>query len=155
MKVIFAIGILLILAGCDKSRVYEKDQDFINLSWTVKEIPVFEFEIKDTLQTYNIYYRVRNSSDYPFARIFIKYNLTDPSNKAVDSKLVSNYLFDQKTGIPLGSSAIGDRFDNQFLILAKQKFHQLGKHKVSFEQFMRTDTLKGIEAIGVRVEKAI
>jgi gliding motility-associated lipoprotein GldH len=145
---------LLIFTSCDKARVYEKDHDFENLVWTVNETPAFEFDIKDSTQLYNIYYRIRNSNDYPYARIFVKYNLVGPSQKVMAEKLVSSFLFDQKTGVPLGSSGIGDKFDHQFPLLAKQKFSELGKYKVTFEQFMRTDTLKGLEAVGLRVEKS-
>jgi len=144
---------LLILFGCDKDRLYEKDYDFKDRTWIVKEIPSFEFVISDSAQLYNIYYRVRNSNDYPYARIFIKYNLIGPSNNSISGNLVSNFLFDQKSGVPLGSSGIGDKFDNQFLLLAKQKFKELGSYKVTMEQFMRTDTLAGIEAVGLRVER--
>jgi gliding motility-associated lipoprotein GldH len=112
-----------------------------------------EFEILDSVAHYNVYYRIRNSSDYPFARIFVQYSLLDAKKVEIQNKLLSSNLFDQRTGMPLGSSSIGDRFDHQFLILGKHKFHQLGKHLIRFEQFMRTDTLKGIEAVGVRVEK--
>lgn len=148
------IGVFLILSGCDQSRVYELDHDLHGHFWGAKEIPVFEFAITDSTQLYNIFYRVRNSSDYPYARIFVKYNLVDPASKELQSKLVSNYLFDQKSGVPLGSSGIGDKFDHQFLIIDRKKFNTVGKFKVTLEQFMRTDTLSGVESIGIRVEKA-
>jgi gliding motility-associated lipoprotein GldH len=155
MRFFAVIGFLLVLSGCDQSRVYELDHDLDGHFWRVKEIPTFEFAVTDSTQLYNIYYRVRNSSDYPYARIFVKYSLMDPANKELQSKLVSNYLFDQKSGVPLGSSGIGDKFDHQFLILDKQKFNKTGKFKVTLEQFMRTDTLPGVESIGIRVEKQI
>lgn len=148
------IGVFLILSGCDQSRVYELDHDLHGHFWGAKEIQAFEFAITDSTQLYNIFYRVRNSSDYPYARIFVKYSLVDQANKELQSKLVSNYLFDQKSGVPLGSSGIGDKFDHQFLIIDRKKFNTVGKFKVTLEQFMRTDTLSGVESIGIRVEKA-
>lgn len=153
MRVCVTLSCLLLFAACDNSRVYELDHDFAGRTWQVKDKPEFEFDITDSVQLYNVYYKIRNSSDYPFSRIFVQYNLIDPKKVDVQNKLLSNNLFDQKTGMPLGSSSIGDKFDHQFLILGKYKFNRIGKHTIKFEQFMRTDTLPGIEALGVRVEK--
>ncbi len=143
----------VLLTSCDKARVYEFDHDFADRTWKVKDMPAFEFEIVDTLAFYNVYYRIRNSSDYPYSRIFVQYSLQNPAKAETAKKLISNYLFDQKTGIPMGSSGIGDVFDHQFLLLPKYKFKQAGKQTIRLEQFMRTDTLRGIEAVGIRVEK--
>ena len=142
-----------LLSSCDKARVFEFDHDFTDRTWKVKDIAVFEFEIVDSATSYNVYYRIRNSSDYPYSRIFVNYTLQNSAKAELAKKLISNYLFDQKTGMPLGSSGIGDAFDHQFLLLPKYKFNQAGKYTIMLEQFMRTDTLRGIEAAGIRVEK--
>jgi gliding motility-associated lipoprotein GldH len=147
--------LLLALAGCDKSRVYETDRDFADRSWKAKDSIKFEFEVGDSTQQYNLYYRIRNSNDYPYSRLFVRYSLAHLGKTEIMPTLVSNYLFDQKTGVPLGSSGIGDTFDHQFLLKGKMKFNHQGKHSLMLEQFMRLDTLSGIEAVGLRVEKDI
>lgn len=154
MRIFAVMGIVLILTGCDKSRVYEFDHDFNGSIWKASDVRSFEFEIADLAQLYNIHYRVRNSSEYPFSRIFVSFKLIDPTEVELQSGLVSNYLFDQKSGVPFGSSGVGDKFDHQFLLIGKRKFTKKGKYHVTLEQFMRTDTLSGIEALGVRVERA-
>ena len=62
-------------------------------------------------------------------------------------------LFDAKTGKPLGKSGIGDLYDHRFILLNNYKFKNKGKYRIVFEQFMRMDTLPGIMAVGLRVEK--
>jgi len=148
-----AILVFLLLA-CDERRVYEDNQDFRDRTWKVTDIPRFEFAIQDPGNKYNLYCHVRNSLDYPYARLFVRYALRDSAGAELQRKLVSEFLFDQKTGQPFGRSALGDVFDHQFLLLNDYEFKWPGKYKLELEQFMRLDTLQGILSVGVRVETA-
>lgn len=145
----------LFLTGCDNSRIFESYTDFENRYWVVTEKPVFEFEITDTQARYNIYSNVRNSVAYPFSRFFMTYYLRDSSGNELQKKLSGHTLFDEKSGEPQGSSGLGDIYDHQFLLLRNFEFKNPGKYSMTFEQFMRTDTLEGMLAVGVRVEKVI
>jgi gliding motility-associated lipoprotein GldH len=68
-------------------------------------------------------------------------------------KLVFHDLFDA-TGRPYGQSGIGDLYDHQFLLLEKFRFPNPGTYSLRLTQFSREDTLKGVMAVGVRVERA-
>jgi gliding motility-associated lipoprotein GldH len=89
---------IVMLAGCDESRVYEKNVDFDQRAWIVQEKPVFDFDIQDTTHAYNLYCNVRNSVSYPYSRIFISYSIKDSVGAELSKQLVSSFLFDQKTG---------------------------------------------------------
>lgn len=145
-------AIIVILFSCDESRVYEKNIDFNSRQWPINERPEFEFEISDTLQTYNLFCNVRNSLDYPFARVFVRYYLQDSSGNVLEKELVRQLLFDEKTGKPHGESGLGDLYDHRIPLKSNHRFPYTGKYKIAFEQFMRTDTLSGVVAVGVRVE---
>ncbi len=148
----FLFFALLLLAGCDSNRVFEEYTEFSDRTWKINNQASFEFEIRDTTKKYNLYYNVRNSLDYPFARLFVQYALLDSSGTELSKKLVSNFLFDQKTGRPLGRSGLGDVYDNQFILLENQEFKSPGIYKIQLEQFNRQDSLRGILAVGLRVE---
>jgi gliding motility-associated lipoprotein GldH len=154
MRFFVALAFLIcILASCDQNRVYEINNEFSDRTWKITDTARFEFRIKDLSQKYNGYYNIRNSLEYPFARLFVQYTLQDSAGKEMQKKLVSAYLFDQKTGKPFGESGLGDVYDHQFPIFSNTGFKP-GKYTLKIEQFMRTDTLKGILAVGVRVERA-
>lgn len=121
----------------------------------VQEEPVFEFNIPDSAQTYSLYYNVRNSLDYPYARIFVTYALYDSTGKELSKKLVYHDLFDEKSGRPFGESGLGDLYDHRFPLLTKYHFPNRGKYAVKLTQFMRKDTLQGVLAVGVRVEREV
>jgi gliding motility-associated lipoprotein GldH len=153
MKYIFFLLLAsLCIAGCDSNRVYEDYKEFKTKSWMVSDPAVFEFQIIDTTKKYNLYYNVRNSLDYPYARIFVSFTLADSTGAEIAKQLTSNFLFDQKTGRPFGRSGLGDVYDNQFLILENKIFEKSGTYQFRLEQFNRQDTLKGVLAVGMRVE---
>lgn len=146
------IILAVVVTGCDTNRVFEDNKDFAKRSWVVSDTASFEFEISDSTALYNIHCNVRNSVDYPYSRIFVNYSLEDSTHRTLATKLVSDYLFDVKTGEPKGSSGLGDIYDHRFPLLQNRKF-KAGKYFVKLQQYMRTDTLQGVLAAGVRVEK--
>jgi gliding motility-associated lipoprotein GldH len=151
---VFALAGMLLLA-CDDSRVYEKNVDFDQHMWLVGHKPEFDFQIADTTQPYNLYCNIRNSVAYPYSRLFFTYYLQDSIGLTLKKDLVNYTLFDAKTGKPEGASGLGDIYDQQIPILKNHKFSYVGTHKIKFEQFMRRDSLEGIFAVGVRIEKAV
>lgn len=152
MKKILIVILLTILFSCESNRVYEQNNQMDKRYWLASDSQEFTFEISDSTQYYNLFYNVRNSLDYPVARIFVEYTLADSANSAIKKALTSNYLFDQKTGKPFGESGLGDVFDHQFPIIQKIKFPYSGKYQLTLKQFNREDTLQGVLAVGVRVE---
>ncbi|HEU5289134.1 MAG TPA: gliding motility lipoprotein GldH [Cyclobacteriaceae bacterium] len=152
MRITALLAILVLLNCCDHSRVYEKNNDFAERQWLVNEKPSFEFTV-DKGQPYNLYCNLRNSIAYPYSRIFITYTLKDSVGAEIKKEMINSFLFDEKTGKPNGSSGLGDIYDQQLILLKNYTFSQPGTYNVQFEQFMRTDTLQGVLAVGLRVEK--
>lgn len=151
-RLLTTLLIILSLASCDSNRVYEDNVEFKDRTWKITTPAELEFEVSDTTQGYNLYLDVRNSLDYPYARLFVNYQLVDAKGTVVKKEMLTENLFDIKTGEPNGRSGLGDVYDHQFGFLTNYSFKNSGKHKVRFEQFMRQDTLRGILAVGLRVE---
>jgi gliding motility-associated lipoprotein GldH len=151
---IITIIFIVIMASCDDQRVYQEYNDFDQRYWLVNEQPSFEFTINDTATAYNIYCNIRNSTVYPYSRLFVNYTLQDSSGRELQKKLLNEFLFEAKTGKPFGKSGLGDLYDHQFTMIKNHRFQKAGTYRVKFEQFMRQDTLDGILSVGLRVEKA-
>jgi len=152
MRNLITIFLLCLLFSCDSDRLYEQNINLEERYWRADQPMVFSFTIEDASKPYNIYYNVRNSLEYPYARLFIQYTLADSTGLQLDKNMTSQFLFDQKTGKPFGQSGIGDVFDHQFLLINKKVFNYPGKYQLKIEQFNRQDTLRGILAVGARVE---
>jgi gliding motility-associated lipoprotein GldH len=142
------------LIACDSDRLAEDQVDFATRNWAAQETPQFPFRIHDAGLRYNLYYTVRNTIDYPFARLFVNYQLTDSAGQVLAEKLVTSYLFDVKTGKPNGRSGLGDVYDHREPLLQNFEFRQPGLYYLRLQQFMRTDSLAGVLAVGMRVETA-
>jgi gliding motility-associated lipoprotein GldH len=143
---------MYLLVSCDSSRVYEDFKEFNSKAWYISDTASFDFQIADTTRRYNLKFNIRNNLDYPYARLFVNYNLSGPDKNNLSGKMISGFLFDQKTGKPFGNSGLGDIYDNQFPLLDNFKFSKKGTYSMRFHQFMRMDTLPGILAAGLRVE---
>jgi gliding motility-associated lipoprotein GldH len=143
-----------LLAGCDSTRVFEKNENLPDRIWRVDDVKTFDFEITDTLSAYNLYYNVRNARNYPYSRIFVTYTLGDTLGNVADTRLVYDQLFSQKTGKPLGQSGIGDAYFNSFPFLENFTFAAPGVYRVTLQQYNRMDELPEVLAVGLRVERA-
>lgn len=152
MRVILFFLLIIFVCSCDGDRRYEKNHDFEDRAWLSGDQPVFEFTINDTITSYNLYCNIRNSVKYPYSRIFINYSLLDSAGTSVSKNMIGAFLFEEKTGKPLGSSGLGDVYDHQVPVLKNYQFKIPGKYSLKLEQFMRTDTLSGILAVGFRLE---
>lgn len=146
------VAISMVWFSCDSKRVFEDNIEFRDRNWKIAEPVQFEFQIVDTTRKYNLLMNIRNSLDYPYARIFVNYNLQKKDSSSLNKQMIAEYLFDQKTGKPFGTSGIGDIYDHQFPILKNYSFKKSGVYTIRLTQFMRMDTIPGILAVGVRVE---
>lgn len=145
---------LLLMAGCDPSRVYETNHDFDKGEWIASDTVIFNFNIPDSTQRYNLILNVRNTIDFNTARVFVQYQLSDSIN-TLRKRLIEENLFDRKTGAPFGESGLGDLYTHQFLLEPGITFSHPGSHQVKLNQMMRYDTLPEIRSVGIRIEKSI
>lgn len=150
-------GLLLIccLLACDSSRIYDQNFDFENRYWTTDVKPEFEFKIEEINAGYDLFASVRNETSYPNANLYFTYSLMDSTGKVLEEKLVSEDLFDRKSGKPFGNTVLGDIYDHRLLLLENYRFQQPGKYKLRYDQSMRTDTLQGVLAIGLRIDRHV
>lgn len=151
----FYFVLLVVLAsGCNEDRLIDQYVDFEDRYWLVSEKPRFTFAVEDTASAYNVYIHLRNATTYPYSRIFVNFSMQDSTGRASVKKLLNQFLFEAKTGKPLGKSGLGDIYDHRIPVLSKHTFSGKGPYVVELEQYMRTDSLAGILSVGVAVEKA-
>ncbi|MDF9797373.1 gliding motility-associated lipoprotein GldH [Catalinimonas alkaloidigena] len=149
---ILPIVILLLFSACDSNRLFEENYNFANKQWNVDTVPSFRFEISNPDEEYNIYWNVRNTISYPYRNLYLTYYLEDTLGRTISTDLHNMLLFDPKTGKPYGSGS-GDIFSHQIMAMPEYEFDSAGVYQIRLEQYMRTDTIKDLLSIGVRVEK--
>jgi gliding motility-associated lipoprotein GldH len=141
------------LSACDSKRLFEENRD-IKSYWLADSTANFAFEITNPSIDYNLFFAVRNGVGFPHSNLYFKYFLKDSLGTTLETELINLQLFHPKSGYPLGDG-IGDMFEHQYELLTKYRFANPGIYELSFQQYMRYDSLPEIYSVGYRIEKTI
>lgn len=150
-KVLFCcFSLLLLFISCKNDIFYEKMDTIKNETWNVNQKLVYEFEILDSLQYYNIYLNVRNSTDYPYQNFYIFLTNQFPSGLQIVDTLGSVLCDPFGKWYGKGSGRIKD---NKFLLRKQVRFQQKGKYIFTVQHGMRDENLHGITNFGITFEE--
>ena len=141
----------IIFSSCDPNRVFEKNIVVENSSWPLTEQVCFNVEIADTLSLNNFYLNIRHTTDYKYSNIFLFLNIGFPDGN--NSRDTIELTLADIDGRWFGEG-MGKIKESQILINKGIVFPEAGNYTFCFEQAMRTVELKGIEDIGIRIEKS-
>ncbi|MHC1703713.1 MAG: gliding motility lipoprotein GldH [Tenuifilaceae bacterium] len=151
-KIIIIIISLFLAASCDRNGVFEKNIDTENNIWNIADIAKFEVTIADTISYQNIFINIRNTTDYPNSNLYLFIKTVAPSGASQLDTL--EYFVSDEYGKWLGKG-FGQLRDNRFPYKQNIRFSSKGNYQFEVQQAMRTDQLKGIASIGLRIEKSL
>ena len=139
------------LFSCSRSVVYNEFQSIKDKLWNKKNEYYFNFEIKDVSVPYDVSLQLRNSEIYPYQNIWILYEESMPSGEHSVKDTIEYMLADDfgkwtGNGITL--------FQNRLPLKSHYIFPDTGKYTISIRHGMRDDKLKGIEDVGLFIEKS-
>ncbi len=149
-KIILAVCLISTLWSCNKLDSFEQTVFFPEHQWASKNQPSFQFEVKDTVASYNIYVVIRHEDAFHFNNLWLNIITTAPSEKSNTQK-VNLQLANNATGW-LGSG-MDDVFDHRIRITNSPIHLKKGAYQFSLQQIMREDPLPSILNAGIRVEK--
>lgn len=149
-KLLRAIFVLLITVACTPNDVYMQYQTIPVEGWNKDSLYTFDVPISDSTALYNIYINVRNRGDYPYQNLWLFLSNMSPDSVIVNDS-IECYLADQR-GKWLGSGA-GSLMEMPVLYKQNVRFKTSGTYRYQIVQGMRDDVLKGINDIGIRIEK--
>jgi len=143
-------GILMILAfgsSCSEDRLYEDYIPLDNVSgWNQNDSLRFELgEVVISGKTSLL--AIRFTDNYPFSNFYVRILAKDSSNQILENKLINVPLFDSKTGEPLGEG-FGSTYTKYDTLPIQFK---PGTNSLTLLQYMRQETLPGIEAAGIKI----
>jgi gliding motility-associated lipoprotein GldH len=147
---LIVLMILIGTASCDSHRYYEENKKIAGGHWSFNNSLSFPVVITDTAALYNFYVNVRNDVNYPYSNLYLFLKTTFPDGKTAQDTLECQLA--ALDGRWLGSGMGSVRF-NRFLFQPGVRFAHPGTYTFTFEQAMRTQDLKGIRDIGLRIEK--
>jgi gliding motility-associated lipoprotein GldH len=136
--------------SCTGGTIYDQYREIKENAWEKGEEYSFSFTIDDHSVPYNVTLNIRNSNRYPYRNLWLFYSEEPPIGPVlrdtVECLLADEYGKWYGRGISLYQSA--------FSLKTNHVFPRKGEYRFWFMQGMRTDTLRGIQEIGLKVERA-
>ncbi len=150
VTIFISLIVLVIAVSCNNGSLYEKNLEVNNSGWNINDSLIFNVEINDTISPVNFYLNLRHNVDYEYSNIYFFVNTVYPDLQSTRDTI--QVLLAGKDGEWFGSG-LGQIKENQVLLKRGVVFPMKGAYEFSFVQAMRVNELKGIEDIGIRIEK--
>lgn len=141
--------VLLLLGACTKPQVLDTNQAIDNNEWHYKDAIKEDFKITDSLKRYNLDFKFRNTSSYPFANLYVIMRLKGPR---LNKQLRYQFQVTDTKGRWLGKGS-GDRFQLILPLYQNFKFPDTGKFSIEVEQNMKNNPLQGVSDIGISIKE--
>jgi gliding motility-associated lipoprotein GldH len=149
-KCLAIAAIAFMVVSCGSSAIYEANIDIPRESWNIDSTAIFKVEVTDTASVHNIYINIRNTTSYQNSNLFLFVQTTSPMGATLNDT-IECFLADPR-GNWLGKG-FGALRDNQVPYKKYIRFPDEGTYTFNVQQGMRTQSLKGIASIGLRVER--
>ncbi|MGV8092034.1 MAG: gliding motility lipoprotein GldH [Mangrovibacterium sp.] len=136
--------------SCDSKRIFEEYKPVENQGWHKDSAIVFSVNLRDTFGRYNMYLNIRNRGDYSNRNIWLSITMRFPDGRLTTDTV--ELMLANPSGRWKGNG-IGDLFDNQILYRQDVESPVGGEYQFLIRQAMRPVRLKGIQDVGIRLEK--
>lgn len=145
----FILGAFLV-ASCHYNNNYYEHTTLIENQWKKDSAVVFTIPVQEKGGAFDIFMVLRNNNDYPYSNIYFFTELTSPKGKKMIDTL--EYQLAYPSGEWIGSGMGGIK---QNTLVYKENFmlKDTGTYQIKIKQAMRDNPLKGIEDMGLIVEK--
>ncbi|KAA6329659.1 Gliding motility lipoprotein GldH [termite gut metagenome] len=144
--------IMLALVACADNVVYHSYQHIAGKGWDKGDTLTFNVRITDSMPTYyHLYVQIRNRTDYPYQNLLllVRHNLKDSSIVVTDTVRCT---LANDAGRWKGKG-LGGLFQTFFNVSEYISRYPIGTRTVNVIQGMEDQTLKGINDVGIRIEK--
>lgn len=149
----------LLLGSCDDKRVFDEYKS-VSSKWDKDDVVTFKMTPPDSINAYNLFVNLRNTSDYKYSNLFLIVELNYPNGKTIKDTL--EYKMANPDGSFIGTG-FSDVIENKLWYKGYDEpfvFNEIGEYTVNIQHAMREngsvkglDKLEGVTDIGFRVEK--
>lgn len=147
---LLALLVCFAFLSCENKAVYNQYQAIDNSVWEKDKEYYFTFQIEDNAVPYDVIFEIRNNNLYPFQNLWLFFNEERPigpmAKDTIECVLADEFGKWKGNGISL--------FQTSVPIRSNYLFPDKGQYTLSFRQGMRTDELKGIQEIGLKIERS-
>ncbi len=147
---IIVFFLMLLLASCDDSILYEEIQHVQKTEWKATDTLFFQFKVSDTLLKYDFGFNVRNTTSYDYQNLYLFITAYYPGGTY--SRDTAECILAAPDGKWYGKG-MGKIKDSRFIFRKEVRFRKPGTYLIGVNQAMRQKVLKGISDVGIRIVK--
>jgi len=150
--------LILTILSCEKTHLFSEYKS-INKVWDTGKPVLFDFNVLDTLNTFNFFIKLRTDDNYMFNNIYLDISLDFPSGERYRDTL--EYAMSNPDGSMLGRGMMTVKEHKLWYKGYKKsfKFNEVGNHKLTVKHLNRelgkvngVKFLKGVLDVGYSVE---
>ena len=152
MRRLFVLSIAVLslyVTSCDDRSVFNRFVPIEKEGWHKDTAVSFTFEVLDIENPYDLYFCLRNNSEYAFSNLYLFCEIHPPTSQVTKGDTLQYMLSDGK-GNWLGRGST-DMKENLFYYKKGFVFHKKGKYTISVKHGMRAVVLPGIMDVGLRI----
>ena len=149
----------LIAVSCDSNRVYDEYKSIPD-QWHKDSVISFKVTPPDTINNYNLFVNLRNTSNYKYSNLYLVVELNYPNGKTLKDTL--EYRMSAPDGTFLGTG-FTDLKENKLWYKGYDQpfvFNESGDYQIKVQHAMRKNgevngvlNLEGITDVGFRIER--
>lgn len=150
LKIFLILFIGFAFTSCRQGMVYNDNKSIPSGVWNQDSLLKFTVNIDDTVSPLDFYLNLRHTTDYRYSNIYFFVETLFPGGQY--SKDTIEFILADRRGEWFGK---GFGRIKEFRVLLREgiRFPVKGEYRFIFEQAMREEKLKGIEDIGISLEK--
>jgi len=151
LKILVLCGLCSLFMSCGPKVLFEDDKLFESTHWNYGNDAIFDFEISEVEQKYDLELILNHNDSYSFENLYVKIHTTFPNGETIADQL--SIPLANQFGIWIAPCS-GNSCELKVKLQDDIKFKEVGKYQIRFEQFTRTENLQGIEAVKFRILEA-
>jgi gliding motility-associated lipoprotein GldH len=148
-----SILVCFVFVSCSNDPAFQASSDAPEEGWPQGWTPSFDFEIDDTLRSYNTFLDLRHTGEYPYSNLYLFVSLTDPNGNVTVDTVECPLAAPDGNWYGKGLGFIHeDRYQAHVLYKYENHFPRAGKYQMRIEQAMRREVLEGVLNVGISIE---
>lgn len=148
LLIFFSLSFLLF--SCGENYVFEKKISIPEDVWTYSDSLIFKFSIADTNKIYDLYLDISHHPSYAYQNLYTKIHTVFPQGNRLRTELSLELA--NKGGVWYGDCS-SESCLLSIPIQQKAYFNQMGDHKIILEQYMRKDSVPGIQEFTLKLKE--
>jgi gliding motility-associated lipoprotein GldH len=149
--ILIAITLSFAISSCRQDEVFRKYQKLDNYQWNKDKNIVYNFEINDIKNIYDVLIAIRHTPQYPYANLQLNMSIISPSGQ---ERTKDHDLYIRNNNGSFKGEGMGDIYDVEFLALEKINFTEQGKYTVELHSLMPKYSTPALMEIGLIIKKS-